>query len=272
MDPYTYVPFIRDWHDGSAAVATQAFGIGMYPSEVNPVNLRFINDMHAGNWVRPAPPPPIGAISPYYTPSSQQQLDCWSRFRSGVSAVANERSKFQIMLDVQQFCPNEIVVKTIDNYIVIEGKHEEKEDEHGYVARHFVRRYLLPKGVKPESITSTISCDGVLTIAAPKETTGSCEVRQIQVKPVNKPVLCSTCPTGVCGLQQKSIHEAPRASMSHTPPTAASPRISTGPATQQSTCLSVCATAGPGQQAQLHIAPVNNNTATAATPGNKRPS
>jgi crystallin alpha B len=77
------------------------------------------------------------------------------------------------MLDVQQFCPNEIAVKTIDNYIVIEGKHEEKEDEHGYVARHFVRRYLLPKGVKPESVTSTISCDGVLTISAPKEVNNS---------------------------------------------------------------------------------------------------
>ncbi|KAG8222848.1 hypothetical protein J437_LFUL007556 [Ladona fulva] len=87
---------------------------------------------------------------------------------SGVSSVASNKDNFQVMLDVQQFRPEEISVKTVDNSIVVEGKHEEKRDEHGFVSRRFVRRYLLPEGTKPETVTSTLSSDGVLTISAPK--------------------------------------------------------------------------------------------------------
>jgi crystallin alpha B len=58
-----------------------------------------------------------------------------------------------VNLDVHQFKPEEITVKTIENYVIIEGRHQEKEDEHGYIQRHFVRKYLLPEGVKPEAVT-----------------------------------------------------------------------------------------------------------------------
>lgn len=75
---------------------------------------------------------------------------------------------FQVCMDVQQFQPNEITVKTHDNSVVIEGKHEEREDQHGYISRQFVRRYTLPKGYDASSITSELSSDGVLTIKAPK--------------------------------------------------------------------------------------------------------
>lgn len=54
------------------------------------------------------------------------------------------RTTSQVILDVQQFTPNEITVKTTDKHIIVEGKHEEKADEHGYISRHFVRRYQLP--------------------------------------------------------------------------------------------------------------------------------
>ncbi|XP_055533261.1 protein lethal(2)essential for life-like [Wyeomyia smithii] len=77
--------------------------------------------------------------------------------------------KFQINLDVQQFSPEEISVKATDNSILVEGKHEEKQDEHGYISRHFVRRYMLPKGHDSEAIVSSLSSDGILTITAPKK-------------------------------------------------------------------------------------------------------
>lgn len=67
-------------------------------------------------------------------------------------------------LDVQQFRPEELNVKTVDNCLVIEGKHEEKQDEHGYVSRHFVRRYMLPEDAKAEQIQCNLSSDGVLQI------------------------------------------------------------------------------------------------------------
>ncbi|CAD7082739.1 unnamed protein product [Hermetia illucens] len=75
---------------------------------------------------------------------------------------------FQVCVDVQQFRPNEITVKTVDNMVVVEGKHEERQDEHGYISRHFVRKYALPKGYDPKEVVSALSSDGVLTIKAPK--------------------------------------------------------------------------------------------------------
>lgn len=50
---------------------------------------------------------------------------------SGVSKIQADKDKYQVIIDVQQFAPNEITVKTIDDSIIVEGKHEEKKDEHG---------------------------------------------------------------------------------------------------------------------------------------------
>ncbi|XP_058835624.1 protein lethal(2)essential for life-like [Topomyia yanbarensis] len=85
------------------------------------------------------------------------------------STVDVTGDKFQINLDVQQFSPEEITVKVTDKAIVVEGKHEEKQDEHGFIERHFVRRYMLPAGHDQNNIVSSLSSDGILTITAPKK-------------------------------------------------------------------------------------------------------
>lgn len=77
--------------------------------------------------------------------------------------------KYSIMCDVAQFAPEEITVKTIDNTIVVNCKHEDKADNFGYVSRQFSRKYLLPSDVVPETVTSTLSADGILTIQAPRK-------------------------------------------------------------------------------------------------------
>lgn len=77
----------------------------------------------------------------------------------------------QIILDIQQFSPEEITVKTVGNNVIVEAKHEERQDEHGFVSRHFVRRYVLPSSHDVINITSSLSSDGVLTITAPKKVT-----------------------------------------------------------------------------------------------------
>lgn len=90
---------------------------------------------------------------------------------------------FQISLDVQHFLPSEITVKTIDDFIEIEAKHEEREDEHGYVSRHFRRRYHLPEHFRIADVVSSISSDGILTVKVPPATPASKEgvVRHIQI-------------------------------------------------------------------------------------------
>lgn len=75
---------------------------------------------------------------------------------------------FQVCMDVQQFKPSELNVKVLDNCVIVEGKHEEREDDHGYISRCFVRRYALPKGYDPNKVVSTLSSDGVLTVSVPK--------------------------------------------------------------------------------------------------------
>ncbi|CAG9796096.1 unnamed protein product [Diatraea saccharalis] len=85
------------------------------------------------------------------------------------STIKADKDKFQINLDVQHFGPEEITVKTADGYVVIEAKHEEKQDEHGIVSRQFVRKYALPKGAESENIVSELSSDGILTITAPRK-------------------------------------------------------------------------------------------------------
>uniref|UniRef100_A0A8D8IPR4 Protein lethal(2)essential for life n=1 Tax=Culex pipiens TaxID=7175 RepID=A0A8D8IPR4_CULPI len=78
-----------------------------------------------------------------------------------------DKERFQVNLDVQQFGPHEISVKTVDDFIVVEGKHEERQDEHGFVSRQFVRRYQLPADYDPKDVVSSLSSDGILTVMAP---------------------------------------------------------------------------------------------------------
>jgi crystallin alpha B len=60
-------------------------------------------------------------------------------------------------------------VKTVNNFVVVEGKHEERQDEHGFISRQFQRRYKLPNDVEADTVVSELSSDGVLTIFAPKK-------------------------------------------------------------------------------------------------------
>lgn len=83
------------------------------------------------------------------------------------STIKEDKDKFQVNLDVQHFAPEEISVKTADGFLIVEAKHEEKQDEHGFISRGFTRRYKLPDGIEEDAVTSKLSSDGVLSISAP---------------------------------------------------------------------------------------------------------
>ncbi|XP_046403920.1 protein lethal(2)essential for life-like [Ischnura elegans] len=138
------LPFLLDEVDRPLRLFDQDFGLGLR-----------LNDLYqpVPNLVK------LGYYRPWRHVAGQQ---------SGMSSVQADKDGFHVMLDVQQFSPNEISVKTVENCVVVEGKHDEKPDEHGYVSRHFIRRYVLPEGIRPETITSSLSSDGVLSISAPK--------------------------------------------------------------------------------------------------------
>ncbi|XP_025423103.1 alpha-crystallin A chain-like [Sipha flava] len=111
-----------------------------------------------------------------------------SAAESGLSCIQNDKNNFKVNLDVQQFKPEEVSVKVADGYVVVEGKHEERSDEHGYISRQFTRRYKVPDNVDMNSIKSTLSSDGVLSIGAPKKIPEkSAGERPIQIVQTNQP-------------------------------------------------------------------------------------
>ncbi|XP_065089956.1 protein lethal(2)essential for life-like [Ochlerotatus camptorhynchus] len=97
------------------------------------------------------------------------------------------RADFQINVDVREFKPEEISVKAMDTYVIVEGKHEDKDVENGYALRHFVRRYQLPEGHDNEKIVSTLSSDGVLTISAPMKALALPTPKKERTIPVEHP-------------------------------------------------------------------------------------
>ncbi|XP_015594710.1 protein lethal(2)essential for life [Cephus cinctus] len=111
---------------------------------------------------------------------------------AGQSRIESDKDKYQVILDVQQFAPNEITVKTVDNSIVVEAKHEEKKDEHGYVSRQFVRRYVLPEDHDINQVVSNLSSDGVLTITAPKIALPAPGEKVIPIEQTGMPAIKST--------------------------------------------------------------------------------
>lgn len=102
-----------------------------------------------------------------WTLSEKSSSDRETSKTSGDSVVNNDKDGFQVCLDVQQFSPSEINVKVTDDFIIVEGKHEERADDLGLISRQFTRRYALPKTYNMNDVVSTLSSDGVLTIKVP---------------------------------------------------------------------------------------------------------
>lgn len=92
---------------------------------------------------------------------------------TGYGEMRVEKDRFVICVDVKHFSPEEISVNVSGDFITIHAKHEERQDDHGFVAREFLRRYKLPEGVASRGVfTSSLSWDGVLTVSAPRPFSG----------------------------------------------------------------------------------------------------
>ena len=79
-----------------------------------------------------------------------------------------DKNGFKLSMDVSDFLPSDIIVKTNENSITVEGKHEEWRWGRRFVSRQFTRRYFVPLGYDANAATSEVSSNGILTIKAPK--------------------------------------------------------------------------------------------------------
>nr|AGT28485.1 heat shock protein beta-1 [Pseudodiaptomus annandalei] len=86
-----------------------------------------------------------------------------------VIRIKDDNNKFEVGLDTSEYRPDELKVSVNSGEVKVEGKHEEKTEKgNRMVMRQFSRRYSLPKGVRPEDVTSNLSSDGVLVVTASK--------------------------------------------------------------------------------------------------------
>ncbi|XP_076645690.1 protein lethal(2)essential for life [Halictus rubicundus] len=165
----------------------QNFGLGLHPEQL-------LNPNILDQYVLPARERRIGGTMSrnpliYYRPWGELMR----KEGGGTSTVKADKDKFQVVLDVQQFKPDEISVKVVDKFVVVEGKHEEKQDEHGWISRQFTRRYLIPEQCNIDEVTSSLSSDGVLSITAPrKDKPIDRPERTISIEKTGKPALKET--------------------------------------------------------------------------------
>lgn len=102
------------------------------------------------------------------TAATSSNKQYWIPVRVSGEQVVNDDEEFRITLDISNFSPDEITLKTKNSRVVVHARHAERADVHGLIEREFKRQYILPKDVDPNEVTSSLSTSGILTLKAPK--------------------------------------------------------------------------------------------------------
>ncbi|KAJ1366514.1 hypothetical protein KIN20_027192 [Parelaphostrongylus tenuis] len=113
-----------------------------------------------------------------------------STFGGNISSIHATDESLTATMDVSQFAADDLKlsVSVVGQFIVVEGKHPEKADEFGFIERHFIRKFNLPRNVQPEGVSSNLTSDGTLTIQAfPLKPKDGSPARAIPIKIVSGP-------------------------------------------------------------------------------------
>ncbi|XP_021076911.1 alpha-crystallin A chain isoform X2 [Mus pahari] len=114
---------------------------------------------------------------------------------SYMAKVRSDRDKFVIFLDVKHFSPEDLTVKVLEDFVEIHGKHNERQDDHGYISREFHRRYRLPSNVDQSALSCSLSADGMLTFSGPKVQSGLDAGHSERAIPVSREEKPSSAPS-----------------------------------------------------------------------------
>jgi len=105
------------------------------------------------------------------------------------SDVICDDKKFQARIDCHSFKPEEVSVRHVGKELLIEGKHEERPDEHGFTSRTFTRRYRLPDDALEDNVKCDLSSDGILTINVPRQPALTGGEKLLEIQQTGKPAL-----------------------------------------------------------------------------------
>lgn len=90
-------------------------------------------------------------------------------YASQALQVTEKDGRFQCVMDVKDFNPNDLQVKVVEDRVVVEGKYEKKsEDGSSMSSKSFYKEFSLPQSANLELVSTALSKDGVLTVRAPK--------------------------------------------------------------------------------------------------------
>ncbi|XP_038635685.1 heat shock protein beta-11-like [Scyliorhinus canicula] len=93
---------------------------------------------------------------------------------------------FSLSLDVQRFCPEELMVKVLGRKVLLTGKHEKKRDDgsgsYSYKYEEFRREFQLPDDVDAEALNCCLSQDGQLKVQAPRLALPAGNERTVPIK------------------------------------------------------------------------------------------
>jgi len=100
-----------------------------------------------------------------------------------ISKIEYVDDTYKILVNVQDYDPEELEVKTTGTTVFVKAKHEEKlSDGRSFSTKSFDQSFTLPKGLNPDDISSGLSKDGILTISAPLPSSVKKTERRIPIK------------------------------------------------------------------------------------------
>ncbi|MGH0173202.1 UNVERIFIED_CONTAM: hypothetical protein FKN15_017796 [Acipenser sinensis] len=71
---------------------------------------------------------------------------------------------FQVLLDVAQFRPEEILIQVYEGWLLVKSKHGPRMDQHGFISRSFTRQYKLPDGLQARGLSAVLCHNGILVV------------------------------------------------------------------------------------------------------------
>lgn len=75
---------------------------------------------------------------------------------------------YTVKLYAKSFRADELRVKVKERNIIVEGKHNASNDHQHFMTNHFVQRFVLPPGSKPEEVTAVFTDKNVLILSIPR--------------------------------------------------------------------------------------------------------
>ena len=102
------------------------------------------------------------------------------------SSVSQDGS-FKVCVSVSAYKPEELTVKVIEENLLIEAHHKEKDEKTGrFKQQHFQQRFHIPKSCDMDRLTSSLSAEGVLTVYAPAKAIEAPAERPIHIQPMTR--------------------------------------------------------------------------------------